>query len=68
MKLQKKTMKQLGDKQEKLGKKIDTKMTEMGKQLNHLEEWFELRFNEHNESIKSVDGDVTKVKTEQVEL
>ena len=40
----------------------------MEKKLNHLEERFEITFNEHSESIRSVHGDVTKVKTEQVKL
>ena len=68
VKQQQKTMKQLGEKQDKLGRKFDTKMTEMEKQLNHLEEGFEIKFNEHSESIRNVHGDVTKVKTEQVKL
>ena len=33
-----------------------------------MEERFEIRFNEHSESIRSVHGDVMKVKTEQVKL
>ena len=67
VKQQQKTMKQLGEIQDKLGRKFDTKMTELEKK-NHLEERFEIRFNEHSESIRNVHGDVTKVKTEQVKL